>query len=90
LCCDTVPLSCLLQFKEAQESIPGIDSKVSIPPAYVAWRAGASNRVDVPGRRFLGCLKGLQIRSGRPVRQIWLSYKESNLGLDKRPQIRPL
>ncbi len=46
---------------------PGIDSKESIPPAYVAWQAGASNRVVVParqaGNRFLGSLKGLQIRA---------------------------
>ncbi len=45
---------------------PGIDFKESIPPAYVAWRAGTSNRV-VParqaGNRFLGSLKGLQIRA---------------------------
>ncbi len=40
---------------------PGIDSKVSIPTAYVAWRAGTSSRVVVPVRqaenRFLGSLK---------------------------------
>jgi hypothetical protein len=30
---------------------PGIDSKESIPPAYVAWRAGTSNRVAVPDRQ---------------------------------------
>jgi hypothetical protein len=39
---------------------PGIVSKESIPPAYVAWRAGASNRVFVPalqaGNRLLGSL----------------------------------
>jgi hypothetical protein len=40
----------------------------SIPPAYVAWRAGPSERVIVPasqvaGKRFLGSLKGLQIRA---------------------------
>ena len=44
----------------------GIDSKESIPPAYEAWRAGTSNRFVVParqdGNRFLGSLKGLQIR----------------------------
>jgi hypothetical protein len=38
----------------------------SIPPAYVAWRAGC-RRVVVParhaGNRFLGSLKGLQIRA---------------------------
>jgi hypothetical protein len=40
---------------------PGIDSGESIPPAYVAWRAGATNRIIVPdrqaGNRFLGSLK---------------------------------
>ncbi len=44
---------------------PGIDSKESIPPTYVAWRAGTSNRIVVharqDGNRFLGSLKGLQI-----------------------------
>jgi hypothetical protein len=43
----------------------GIDSKESILPAYMAWRAGTTNRVFVPasqpGNRFLGSLKGLQI-----------------------------
>jgi hypothetical protein len=46
---------------------PGIDSKKSIQPAYVAWRAGTSNRVVVTarqaGNRFLGSLKGSQIRA---------------------------
>ncbi len=46
---------------------PGIDYAESISPAYVAWRAGAKNRVVVParqvGNRFLGSLKGLQIRA---------------------------
>jgi hypothetical protein len=46
---------------------PGIDSKESIPPTYVAWRAGTSKRVVAParraGNRFLGLLKGLQIRA---------------------------
>jgi hypothetical protein len=45
---------------------PGIDSKESIPPAYVARRAGTSNRFVVlackAGNRFLGSLIGLQIR----------------------------
>ncbi len=45
----------------------GIDSEDSIPPAYVAWRAGTTNRVVVParqaGNRFLGSFKGLQIRA---------------------------
>ncbi len=42
----------------------GIDSKESIPPACLAWRAGTSNRVVVParqaGNRFQGSLKDLQ------------------------------
>jgi hypothetical protein len=46
---------------------PGIDFKESIPPAYVAWRAGTRNSVVVParqaGNRFLGSFKGLQIRA---------------------------
>ncbi len=46
---------------------PGIDSEDLIPPAYVAWLAGTTNRVVVParhaGNRFLGSLKGLQIRA---------------------------
>ncbi len=46
---------------------PGIDSDYSIPPGYVAWRVGTTNRVVVParraGNRFLGSLKGLQIRA---------------------------
>ncbi len=48
--------------------IPGIESEESIwPAAYVAWRAGSPNVVVVParqaGNRFLGSLKGLQIRA---------------------------
>ncbi len=39
---------------------PGIDSEGPIPPAFVAWRAGTSNRVVVTARqarnRFLGSL----------------------------------
>jgi hypothetical protein len=46
---------------------PGIESEKSIPPAYVAWRAGTRIRVVVParqaGNRFLDSLKGLQIRA---------------------------
>ncbi len=46
---------------------PKIDSKEPIPQAYVVWRAGTSDRVVVParqaGNRFLGSLKGLQIRA---------------------------
>jgi hypothetical protein len=43
---------------------PGIDSEDLIPPAFVAWRAGMTNRVVVParqaGNRLLGSLKGLK------------------------------
>ncbi len=50
----------------AQIACPGIDSKESIPRAYVSWRVGTSNRVVVltrqTGNRFLGSFKGLQIR----------------------------
>jgi hypothetical protein len=51
---------------------PGIDSEESISPAYVAWRAGTTNRVVVlasrnrfhqAGNRFLGSLKCLQIQT---------------------------
>ncbi len=46
---------------------PGIDSEESIPPAYVAWRTGTTNRVIIParqaGNQFMGSLKGLQIRA---------------------------
>jgi hypothetical protein len=44
-----------------------IYSEESFPPAYVAWWAGTINRVVVKarqaGNRFLGPLKGLQIRA---------------------------
>jgi len=46
---------------------PRIDSEVTIPPTYVAWQAGTTNRIVVPTRqawnRFLGSLEGLQIRA---------------------------
>ncbi len=46
---------------------PEIDSEESISPAHVAWRASTPNRVFVParqaGNRYLGSLKGLQIRA---------------------------
>ncbi len=47
---------------------PETNSEESIQLAYVAWRAGSTNRVVVPlparqaGNRFLGSLTGLQIR----------------------------
>jgi hypothetical protein len=46
---------------------PGIYFKESIPTASVGWRAGTSNGVTIParqaGNRFLGSIKGLQIRA---------------------------
>ncbi len=46
---------------------PGIDSEESISLAHVAWRASTTNRIFVParqaGNRYLGSLKGLQIRA---------------------------
>ncbi len=46
---------------------PEADSKESILPAYVSWRAGTSNRDVVPahqsGNRFPSSLKGLKIRA---------------------------
>jgi hypothetical protein len=57
----------LLQWERYQCRRPGIDYEESIPPAYVAWRAGTIKRVDELARqaenRFLGALKGLQIRA---------------------------
>jgi hypothetical protein len=53
---------------------PGIDSEESTPPAYVAWRAGTTNRVVIPacqaGNQFLGSLKGLQIRAQKGSRVV--------------------
>ncbi len=50
---------------------PGIDSREAILPAYVAWRASTTNRVFVParqaGNRFLGTLKGPQIRAQKQL-----------------------
>jgi hypothetical protein len=51
---------------------PGIDFEESIPIAYeAAWRSCTTNRVVVPtsqaGNRFLGSLKGLQIRAQEAV-----------------------
>ncbi len=52
-------------------------AKASIPPPYVAWRAGNPNRGGVPGRqagnRFLLSLKGLQIRA--PVTPVQYTYE---------------
>ncbi len=55
------PIPNLWTFKELRNRFHGMD-----PPAYAAWRACTSNRVVVParqaGNRFLGSLKGLQVR----------------------------
>jgi hypothetical protein len=67
---------------------PRIDSKESIAPAFVAWRAGTSNRVVVPtrqaGNRFLGSLKGLQIRALHTVYSNQESSCRQQAGEDSR------
>ncbi len=55
---------------------PEIDSEKSIPPAYVAWQAGTTNRIVVPAlqtwNRFLGSLKGSQLRApDRSLKTTW-------------------
>ncbi len=54
-------------FWPTKTTYPGIDSEESISPAYVACRAGTTNRVVVPApqpeNRFLSSMKGLQIRA---------------------------
>ncbi len=58
---------------------PGIDSDESISPAYVALRAGTTNRAVVAayhaGNRFLGSLKGLQIPAQLFVKIAGNTYK---------------
>jgi hypothetical protein len=39
---------------------PGIVSKESIPPAYVAWRASTTNRIIVPARQVAGKISSLE------------------------------
>jgi hypothetical protein len=63
----------------------GIDSEQSIPPSYLTWRAGTKNRVVVLARqaenRFLGSLKGLQIRAqAQSGQNLPLFYIRSFLG----------
>ncbi len=64
--CRSVHLYTRARICKCQRST-GIDSKESILPVYVAWRAGTSNRVVVPtrraGNRFRSSLKGFQIRA---------------------------
>jgi hypothetical protein len=72
---------------------PEIDSKESIQPAYVAWRAGTTNRVVVParlaGNRFLGSFKGLQIRTLAPTIRLSVSiYLHSLIKLPTAPTFR--
>jgi hypothetical protein len=67
---------------------PGINSKESVPPAYVAWWAGTSNRVLVlarqAGNRFLGSLKCLQIGalSSRKLALYWSFFHAAD-GVNK-------
>ncbi len=62
--CSTIPAQYL-----AQEPVFVIvyGAQESIPPAFVAWRAGTTNRAAVParqaGNRFSGSFTGLQIRA---------------------------
>jgi hypothetical protein len=48
---------------------PGIDFKKSIPPAYVAWRAGTSKRVVVPARQARTSTPGL-LKKGLKIRAL--------------------
>jgi hypothetical protein len=56
---------------------PGIDSKESIPPAYVTWRASTTNRVLVHrmAESIPELLKHLQIRALGPLSLTNLSKK---------------
>ncbi len=47
---------------------PGIDSEESIPPTYVTWRAGATNRVCAPVRQAKESIPGLL----KKVYKYWL------------------
>ncbi len=91
-------ISCQTPFKEPRNQ--GI--KVSIPPAYVAWRDGTSNRVVVyrparAGNRSLDSLKCWQIRAQQTHKLVnrtaatkagGIDSLESIPGLLKRMQIR--
>ncbi len=61
---------------------PGINFEESIPPAYVAWRAGTKNGVVVSvrqaGNRFLGSINGLQIRAQASVHLWWAGQRTYN------------
>jgi hypothetical protein len=64
---------------------PGIGFKESIPPAYVVWRTGTSNRVVQAWNRFLGSLKGLQIRALH-----WeMIHSDTYTEISKDPSRRP-
>jgi hypothetical protein len=65
---------------------PGINSEeptVCIPPAYAAWQACTTNRFVLParqaGNRFLGSLKGLQIRAQYFPVDPWISHLKTTL-----------
>ncbi len=47
----TVPLIHLSPYFKRLRS-PGTGSEESIPPAYVDWRAGTANRIEVPALRL--------------------------------------
>jgi hypothetical protein len=60
----------------------------SIPPAYLAWRAGTTNGVVVPvrqaGNRLLGSLKCFQIRAlTTPLNFLWTPLRQGSLHLEK-------
>ncbi len=71
--CLAIPEPVFVNVYEPQESLP---------LTFVAWRAGTTNRVVVPtrqaGNRFLGSLKGLQIRAQSYLLSTswcWQTYK---------------
>ncbi len=57
---------------------PGIDSKESIPPAYVAWRASPSNRVVVPAWESIPELLKRLTNSGS-VRGVSVRFKQEEI-----------
>ena len=72
-------LSCKATFHlHTSELVNVYGAQESIPPAYVAWRAGTPKRVVGPaarqaGNRFLVALKGLQIRA-LVNRRLYVNY----------------
>ncbi len=55
---------------------PGINSKESVPPAYVAWRAGTSTRARIC-KPFWS--PEIDSRPGGPVQQPYLTYRPAGL-----------